>query len=302
MDNNLKEKLDLIQKINTDDSRFILNVYDSYEKNKKSLENKFNTTSIILKDNFSKSSPNIIDLDEIYAKPYFYTKMRLYLNGIIENLLIATKSTILKNPSKFCKQLISHNCSKKIKEIEEDKIDIVDFIKILNEKFSKNPSYNSGFIFIAKSIDEETIFKEEQLQKAIEIMSISSKEEQYEKIYDEIYSYMKKDFVSNNYCDFKNNKCVAQRHFTLYPINRKNGCCFTQIKTCPHLKQGGACDVECISCRLFSCPYLSRHGIKYFANEFVLLKAFLTKKQRKHFVFDFYMPKEKVLKRLLKSK
>ena len=56
--------------------------------------------------------------------------------------------------------------------------------------------------------------------------------------------------------------------------------------------------MECMACRLFSCPYLSKMGITYYANEFVLLKAFLSKKQRKHFVFDFYKPKDYVLKRV----
>lgn len=302
MDNNLEEKLNLIQKINTDDSRFILNVYEAYEKHKKDLENKTKQTSIILKDAFSKSSPNIIDLDEIYAKPYFYTKMRLHLGSIIETLLNSTKLDIVKNPAEFCKKLIFNKSTKKIKQIEEDKIDIADFIKILNKKKTENNTYNSGFIFIAKTIDEETLFKEEQLRKAIDIMNIDSKEKQYERIYDEVYSYMKKDFVANNYCDFQNNKCVAQRHFTLYPLNRKNGCCFTRVRTCPHLQKEGSCNVDCMACRLFSCPYLSRRGITYLANEFVLLKAFLNKKQRKHFVFDFYKPKEKVLKQLTKSK
>lgn len=295
MEHSLEEKINLIQKINTDDSNFIIKVYENYKNYKKDLETKAKFTSIILKNDFSKSAPNIIDLDQIWCKPYFYTKMRLHLDGIIQNISNTNKSQISKNPTRFCKKVIFNDYSKKFKK-PEDKIDVVDFIKILSQKKSENTTYGSDFIFIAQAIDEETLFKEEQLKKAISIINIDSDKKRYEKIYDEIYSYLKKDFVANNYCDFKNNKCVAQRHFNFYPINRKNGCCFKQVKTCPHLQKGGSCNVECMACRLFSCPYLSKRGIGYFGSEFILLKAFLNKKQRKHFVFDFYKSKSSVLK------
>lgn len=296
MDNILEEKINLIRNLNTDDSRFIVNVYEAYQKHEEDLKNKIKFTSIILKDEFSSSNANILDLDKIWCKPYFYTKMRIHLDGIIDSLLKSHKSELSKNPSTFCNQVIFHDSSKEF-EKSEDEIDIVDFIKILSQKKLENPNYNTNFIFIAKQIDEETLFKEEQLQKAIEIININSIEKQYEKIYEEVYSYLKNNFVANNYCDFQNNKCIAQRHFTLYPINRKNGCCFTRVRTCPHLQQGGSCNVECMACRLFSCPFLSKRGITYYANEFVLLKAFLSRKQRKHLVFDFYKSKQHILKK-----
>lgn len=300
MDNNLEEKISLIRKINTDDSNFIIKIYETYQKHQNNLENNNKFSSIILKKDFIKSFPIIVDLDKIWAKPYFYTKMQLHLNSIIEKISNTDKSKIAKNPARFCKKIIYQNSAKKFKRAE-DEIDIVDFIKVLKQKKSENSSYNTDLVFIAEEINEETLFKEEQIRKAIDIINTSSKEKQYEKIYDEIYSYLKKDFVANHYCDFKNNKCVAQRHFSFYPFNKKNGCCFTRIKTCPHLQKGGSCDVECMACRLFSCPYLTKRGITYSANEFVLLKAFFTKKQRKHLVFDFYKTKSELLKALLNN-
>ena len=135
------------------------------------------------------------------------------------------------------------------------------------------------------------------MKKAIDIISINDIKTRNEKIYNEVYNDLQENFVSNHYCDFQNNKCVAQRHFTTYPINSKNGCCFTQIRPCPNLKNG-SCMVECLACRLFSCPYLSKRGITYYAKDFILLKAFFTKKQRHHLVFDFYISKYRVLDKL----
>lgn len=302
MNNHLDEKIDLLKKLNTDDSRFIVNVYESYQKYQKNLENKIKCTSIILKSEFSKATPNVIDLDLLYCKPYFHTRMRVHLNCIIEKLIKTDLSKITRTPSNFCKKTVFYKPSKITNTISEDQIDITDFIKILKEKKSKNKNnYNSGFIFIAEKIDEESLFKEEQLKKAIEIMNIETEDKQFERIYNEVYSCLQEDFVSNNYCDFIHNKCVMQRRLRTYPINNKNGCCFTRIRTCPHLQKDGSCNVECMACRLFSCKYLCQRGIAYYANEFVLLKAFLTKKQRKHLVFDFFKPKSKVLEKVLKS-
>lgn len=299
MEKNLDTIINLIKNCNTDDARFIINIYDAYQKHQKQVLEKIKATSIITKNDFSKTLSNIVDLDLIWCKPYFYTKMRLHLDTILERLLNADISQISKNTSQFCKNLSLCNSYKKFNK-PDNEIDIVDFIKSLNQNKLNNSNYNTQFIFIADKIDEETLFKEEQIKKAIDIINTNSAKEQLEKIYKEVYFYLKNDFVANSYCDFHNNKCVAQRHFRFFPLNIKNGCCFTRIKSCSHLQQDGSCNVECMACRLFSCPYLSKRGITYYASEFVLLKAFLNKKQRKHLVFDFYTPKGKVLSRISK--
>ena len=296
MDKNLIEKLEILKKINTDDSNFILKVFDAYQKNEAQIEQKKQLTTIVISNQYILSEQNIIDLDKIWSKPYFYTKMRLKLNEIVRQLLDTDKNEILSNPIGFCNNAIFSKLSIDFKK-DENEIDIVEFIQQLDKNKAKETLL---FTFVAKEIDEETLFKEEQLKKAIEIININNTQERNKIIYEEIYDYLTKDFVANNYCDFQNNKCVAQRHFSLYPLNRKNGCCFTRIRTCPNLKNG-SCNVECLACRLFSCPYLTKRGISYWANEFVLLKAFYTKKQRKHVVFDFYHSKQKVLKKISKE-
>lgn len=224
--------------------------------------------------------------------------MRIQLEGIIKQILDIDKNKILKNPSTYCKEVIFHNAKKNFVKPEHT-IDIVDFIHELDKQ--PDLSKKNNFTFIAEEINAETLFKEEQLKKAIEIINITDAKNRIKKIYEYIYNYLKKDFVENRYCDFKKNKCVAQRHFTIYPINRKNGCCFTKIRKCPHLEKG-ECKVECVACRLYSCPYLTKRGIGYYGNEFILLKAFYTKKQRHNLIFKFYKPKEKVLEKLFSLK
>lgn len=299
MNENLLEKMELLQTINTDDSNFIFKICKAYLNDKKHYENKAKTTSIVLSDKIKTLENNIINLDSLWAKPYFYTRMKTRIIGMVNLLLNTDKSDILSNTSKLLHKIIY---TKEVKTFEkpEDQIDIVDFIKSLDEQRKLNPDSNFDFIYTAKQINEETLFKEEQLKKAIEIININNIDERYKNIYDDTYNYLQKDFVSNCYCDFCNNKCIAQRHLIrIYPITTKNGCCYTNFGHCTYLKNG-SCDAKCIACTLYSCQYLTKRGIGYWANEFVLLNAFFNKKQRHHLVFDFFKTREEILQNLKK--
>ena len=174
---------------------------------------------------------------------------------------------------------------------ENNKLDIVDLIKILDKRKIKNIK------IIARNINNENIFKYSELTKALEIIKIDNVKIRNEKIYDYVYNYLCKDFISNNYCDFINDKCIAQRHLNFYPFTSKDGCCFKEIRKCEHLDKG-MCNVECMACRLFACPYLTKRGIGYWAHEFILFDAFFSKKQRKYLVYDFYKTKEQVLEKV----
>lgn len=299
MNENLSEKMELLQTINTDDSNFIFKICKAYLNDEKHYENKAKTTSIVLSDKIKTLENNIINLDSLWAKPYFYTRMKTRIIGMVNLLLNTDKSDILSNTSKLLHKIIY---TKEVKTFEkpEGQIDIVDFIKSLDEQRKLNPNSNFDFIYTAKQINEETLFKEEQLKKAIEIININNIDERYKNIYDDTYNYLQKDFVSNCYCDFCNNKCIAQRHLIrIYPITTKNGCCYTNFGHCTHLKNG-SCDAKCIACTLYSCQYLTKRGIGYWANEFVLLNAFFNKKQRHHLVFDFFKTREEILQNLKK--
>ena len=288
---NLNEKVNYIKNIDTYEAQFIVKVINAFQSKNLELKKDMKETTIILKQTTINSTKNIIDLDKIWAKPYFYTKMRVKLEKLINYVQITPLEIIQKKPYKFFKQAIYNNAIA-IYEKPENEIDIVEFIKTLNP--------NAEYIFIAEKLDEETLFKEKQLKYALGVLKIQDIKERYSAIYDIINNYLNKDFISNNYCDFKNDKCIAQRKHKLYPINRKDGCCFRRITKCPNL-DNGKCKVECMACRLFACPFLGKMGIGYWANEFVLFKAFFTKKQRQHLIYDFYKPKEYVIEKMYKE-
>lgn len=301
MESKIQEKIKIINKNNDDDARFIIKVLKAEIKLQEEFKKNKEISDIVIKDdslNNKKESNNsiIIDLDNIWVKPYFYTKMRVRLNELVNQVLIADNNDILNHNVKFYRRAIYNKAEKKF-EKPENEIDIVDFIKKINIDQLED---SKKLIFLANKIDEETIFKERYIKKAIQIIKVKDIRKRYSIIYDEICEYLDKDFLQNEYCDFKGNKCIAQRRHKLYPPCKKNGCCFMEIRKCPNLKDG-KCMIECISCKLFSCKYLEKRGIGYWGREIIFLQAFFNKKQRKHIVFDFYQSKEKILNKLYLS-
>ena len=65
MDKNLVENIQLIKGIKTDDSNFILKVFESYQKNKLQIEKQKQLTTIVLHSQILPSHQNIINLDKI---------------------------------------------------------------------------------------------------------------------------------------------------------------------------------------------------------------------------------------------
>jgi hypothetical protein len=145
-----------------------------------------------------------------------------------------------------------------------------------------------------------------ELMQLIEILMCKSKREMYERIYDNLCDYLDNDCRKYNYCNFENNKCIAQRdssNKTGYPVNEWNGCCFDVDKRLECNKiQNKTCTIKCISCKLFICRYLRDRGIVYPTNKNLQIKCFLNIIQRPVFVWNFFKPKEEIISKLWKGK
>lgn len=288
----IEDKIQIINQLNNYDARYVIKVIQACECRETEYEKLKKKCNIILKSEVNNCMENIIDLDEIWADKYIYTRMRMKFDDIVKRIENIDINLLKKNPNKILNKIVLKN----IKKIPKNngKIDLVDFIKELQKEDITEKEYR----FIATQINEESIFKQMQLSMAIEIIKIKDERERISKIYDEICAYLDKDFVANNYCDFKNNKCIAQRKHQFYPINKTNGCCYKMLKGCHNLVNG-TCNIKCVACKLFACNYLRKYGVGYWGDEFALLNAFLSIKQRRHFIFDFYEPKEKIIDKMI---
>ena len=76
-----KEKIALLKNLNTDYSRFIINVVNSYEKKNATIKKKIKENIYSIET--EKFSSSMINLDNLWAEPYFNTIMRRSLDKLI---------------------------------------------------------------------------------------------------------------------------------------------------------------------------------------------------------------------------
>ena len=110
----------------------------------------------------------------------------------------------------------------------------------------------------------------------------------YNYIYDITCDYLDFQFASNNWCNFQNNICAA---------GRKMGCC-RKLRLCKHLKNN-SCSTRCISCKLFTCPYLWKQGVQLKLEDILLLNTFFSKRQKNVLTLSVFNTKEILMRRLL---
>lgn len=128
--------------------------------------------------------------------------------------------------------------------------------------------------------------------------------ERYNYIYDAVCNYLDSVFYGKNVCDFKDNQCGEKKGTTSLI-----GCChhyknkvlgpLTKFVPCEHLKEDYTCGAKCIGCKLFTCDYLEKKGIKFKIKDIFLLRVFFNPIQKYFIKYMVYTPKEKVLKRLM---
>ena len=142
---------------------------------------------------------------------------------------------------------------------------------------------------------------------AINAAFYNTKYERYNYIYDTVCNYLDSFFYGKNLCDFKNNKCGEKRN-----TSSDIGCCHhyknkllgpllpNNLMPCEHLKEDHTCDAKCIGCKLFTCGYLEKKGIKFRIKDILLLNVFFNPLQKYFIKTMVFTPKEKVIKKLMR--
>jgi hypothetical protein len=155
---------------------------------------------------------------------------------------------------------------------------------------------------VKKIINDEKDYNNIYLEKDIK--------KKYEYIYDIACDEMDKTFAKENYCDFQNNICTRQRDNTVRKSAHDTmGCCYTigytkimhepvDLGLCKYLGEKG-CNIKCLSCKLFTCRYLKRKGIKFDPDDILILKTFLNKKQKKYIRSNYYTPRDIMIEKLI---
>lgn len=290
---NLSEKIEkIVNNINNDDSAILKAMYN-YVSQKYILSC---PEKVIFTASNAKEDNIIIDVDNISFSPIWDTRMRRHINNVLERLSSIDLNTL--NKKELHKILL---CRKEKFVKKEEKVEkkqsldeiIKTFINMKDFKLEK-------VVYVCQNLTNENIFFINEFEKFLIALEHTSSRNEY--IYDTVCSDLENNFLKFNFCDFKSNKCVSQRHKNVflnnYPYTSTDGCCFKIIKKCQHNNKDGTCKVKCISCKLFICPYLSMRGIGYYASELLLLRAFYTSKQRGICVNSFYESENMILSKL----
>ncbi len=118
----------------------------------------------------------------------------------------------------------------------------------------------------------------------------------YSYIYDYMCKYLEENI--NVLCDFKDNKCIANR--LNKSANKTNGCCYFNKLLCENL-----CSKKCnnpnISCKLFMCDYIENKIMKFksIPKNYLLLDYFFNKKQKELIQKSYKMQKKDLIEELL---
>lgn len=139
---------------------------------------------------------------------------------------------------------------------------------------------------------------------AVNAILYNSRYERYNFIYDTVCEYLDSCFYGKNLCDFKDNKCGEKRN-----TSSTTGCChhfknkilgpLSKLTLCEYLKEDYTCGAKCISCKLFTCDYLEKKGIKFKIKDILLLDTFFNPIQKYFIKYMVFTPKEKIIKRLM---
>lgn len=178
------------------------------------------------------------------------------------------------------------------------------FIKNLMPK--KFGIYSNNHIFIGYLANYNKDSKEHNdFISGINAIFFKSRYERYNFIYNTACNYLDDFFYGKNYCDFQNNKCGEKRN-----CSSVTGCChhfkikflgpFSKLVLCEYLNpKTHTCDAKCLGCKLFTCDYLEKKGIKFRIHDILLLDVFFNPIQKYFIRYTLFTPKEKVLKRLM---
>lgn len=171
--------------------------------------------------------------------------------------------------------------------IISDKYSVEDFYKnlIFYKLFNKNKEFHIKYdIQISEEIQEE-------LEQIIRVLNKKSKKERLGLIFDLACEQIDKLNVSQNFCEFKNNKCFTQKS-----KEGINGCC----GQCRYLINGN-CTQNSIACKLYYCYKIKKNKKCPKINDINILKYFLNPKEKFVFSMALYENKEETIKSATRS-
>lgn len=245
---------------------------------------------------------NDFNVSKLYAK-------LINLTSILRIIVIGTKSK-----TSFGKKIIfANNVKKKFfrgsekvffsiktdidEEVLKPIVDSLDYAKFFGTDIYVN--------YDGRDIMGNSYKVTPDLDIVLKAINFDNLYDRYSLIYDYICEELDNKFKNNSICQFENDRCIANRKH--YNKDKIMGCCysfkyngirFSDIKLCEHLKDKG-CSVKCLGCKLFTCEYLRKHGIRFSLEKMSVARSIFSKKQREILRTTFFVPKGEVIEKLI---
>lgn len=224
-------------------------------------------------------------------------------------LIINIEKYDMKIDFSFVKSIII-NISKKIEDLTNDeKINIIKKIKKIKKlcdkrKINFGTDINGHTIILnIENADNQVNIKESEIIIAINAILYKNKKRRYVYLYKQICLYLDKKFKENNYCDFKNDICMAKKYTTM-------GCCHysrhkylgmflpNDFVLCKY-QQNRTCTANCITCKLFTCDELRKKQVKFNCRNVILINVFFNPLQKLIIKSSYFTKEKDIIKRLL---
>lgn len=141
----------------------------------------------------------------------------------------------------------------------------------------------------------------------INIIEAKNLDDLYNRVYILACNHLDSYFYNKNLCEFENNKCGAKRE-----TDCTNGCCrkfehkggmmlpFNKLIPCEYLSETGRCTIKSIGCKLFTCDFLNKKGIKFRVKNVIALDTIFNPIQKLLLKLSIYKPQEITINKLLK--
>ena len=191
---------------------------------------------------------------------------------------------------------------KKIIEIKSNKINnFYKHIKYLNLirffKYSFSIRY-CGKIYCKKT--SKTPPELDIVLNFIDILNSKSRREKYELIYDYSCEYLDNEFIRKKICNFENDTCIRNRCRT--KGIKVSSCCensknhfvcdkFDNVNKC--------CSIKSLGCKLYTCYFLRKKGIRYRVNDVPYLKYFLSIRQKAICINSIFKDKDEIVDKFM---
>lgn len=189
-----------------------------------------------------------------------------------------------------------------MKKVIIEETDLKNFKRIIKRNMNHNDTrvlfkYNNKLY----EKPEKQLEKYNDYLEVIMLCNMKDRRKRVSYIYDYLCKYFDEDMKKNNYCEFENGTCIANR--LGYSVHEKDGCCYIIKKgLCQYLTKNGCINPN-PSCKIYMCSYLNKvkKVPNYDTKKIFLTNCLFNYKEHEFFKRHYFITKEEYIEKYLEK-